>query len=264
MTGANPTIKTLWIGPRLSELESLSLRSFLHFGHEVELFQYEPVENVPRGVRLRDANEVLPVESIFHYEKKRSVAGFANWFRYSLLFDEGGIWVDTDVVCLRPFDFEQELVFGKEEIGRINNAVLGGPPAHPLFEFMRDQAERPNAFLPFDSWKDKRRKLKRRYLQGNRRGNVRWGEVGPIGLTRAVEHFDLGRFALPYRAFYPIHSKRWDSIFDESPSPCDDLFRTSYALHLWHEMFRDRSGFDKDAAFPESSFIERLKKRYEQ
>jgi hypothetical protein len=256
------TVKTLWIGPELSQLEALSLRSFMSCGHRVELFTYQDVDNIPKGVITRDANEILPESLIFKYRRKPSVAGFANWFRYTMLYKEGGIWADTDVICLKYFDFKAELVFGKEEYCKINNAVLGGEEGHFLFKFMMNQAENPNLILEFDTWKDKRRKFKRRFFQGNQRGNIKWGEVGPIGITRAVQHFNLEQFALPYHTFYPIHSKCWDSVFDKSLKDFTGVTRNSYALHLWHEMYRGKPNFDKNGTFDKDSLIEQLKTRY--
>lgn len=257
-----PIIKTLWIGDALSELEQLALRSFLACGHEVQLFTYGPVKGVPDGVVLREAAAILPEASIFRYKHSNSVAGFANWFRYKMLFEEGGIWVDTDVICLKRFDFSAELVFGREEYQKFNNAVLGGEKGHPLFQLMMNQAASPNDFLPFDNGRDKRRKLKRRYLQGNHRGNLKWGEVGPLGLTRAIHYMKLEKFGLPYTAFYPVYPKCWDAIFDNTyPSP-EKYFPESYAIHLWNEMFRSRASFDKNGQFPADSLIEALKRRY--
>jgi hypothetical protein len=238
------------------------LRSFLACGHRVELFLYEDVEGCPKGVTIRDANSIIPESDIFYYRKNGSVAGFSNWFRYKMLFEEGGIWVDTDVMCLKRFDFQSALVFGKEEHSRINNAVLGGERGHPLFAFMMKQASSPNSPFPVDSPRVRRRKFVRKYFQGDERGNVRWGEAGPVGLTRAIRHLGLEHYALPYKAFYPVHSRCWDAVFDESYPAVDDYFPDSYAIHLWNEMMRQDSGFDKNARFPEGSLIEVLKRRY--
>ena len=37
------------------------------------------------------------------------------------------IWVDCDVYCRRPFDFDGDHVFGWEKPGLVCNAVLGLP-----------------------------------------------------------------------------------------------------------------------------------------
>jgi hypothetical protein len=50
-----------------------------------------------------DGNEILPEKSIFTYQQepgKGSYGGFAKFFRYMLLFQKGGCWVDTSSVSL--------------------------------------------------------------------------------------------------------------------------------------------------------------------
>ena len=256
------TIKTLWIGSNLGVIEQLCLRSFIECGHRVEIFIYQDVMGIPDGVTIRDANDILPEREIFFYRHKKSVAGFSNWFRYKLLYLEGGIWVDMDVICLKPFEFEQPLFFGREDIYRFNNAVLGAPKGSELMKFMMDQADSPNTVLPYDTIRQRRRKFFRKYFQGNDRGNVKWGEVGPLGLTNAIRHFGLDEHALPYTAFYPIHPLCWDAIFDETYSDIEAFFPNTYAIHLWNEMMRSKMDFDKNADFPENSLIETLKRRY--
>ena len=102
-------IQCLWIGRALSPLEQLSIRSFLANGHEVHLYLYEQIEGVPRGTRVRNAERVLPRSAQFLYREHPSYAGFSNFFRYRLLLEKGGWWVDLDTICLRPFDFRLRL-----------------------------------------------------------------------------------------------------------------------------------------------------------
>ena len=45
-----------------------------------------------------------------------SLAAFSNLFRYKLLLERGGWWVDTDVICLRPFRVRDELVIASEPV----------------------------------------------------------------------------------------------------------------------------------------------------
>ena len=86
-------------------MEQLSIASFLQNGHEYHLYVYDAVRNVPARAVIKDANEVLPASRIFQYKDQASYAGFANFFRYKLLLEHGGWWVDTDVICLKAFDF---------------------------------------------------------------------------------------------------------------------------------------------------------------
>jgi hypothetical protein len=44
----------------LSKLERACASSSLYHGHRFELFVYADVGNVPAGVMLRDANELVP------------------------------------------------------------------------------------------------------------------------------------------------------------------------------------------------------------
>src|SRR6185369_14164179 len=107
-------IQCLWIGPRLSAMERLAIASFLRHGHEVHLYTYGHVAGIPLGTVVRDGNEILPASRIFFYSDCGSPSGFANFFRYKLLLERGGWWVDTDMVCLKPFDFADEYVFASE------------------------------------------------------------------------------------------------------------------------------------------------------
>ena len=99
-------IQSLWIGPRLSMMERLSIASFLQNGHSYILYAYGPVEGLPEDAELKDANEILPSCVIFTYAEYATCSGFSNFFRYKLLLERGGWWVDTDMICLRPFEFD--------------------------------------------------------------------------------------------------------------------------------------------------------------
>lgn len=255
-------IKTLWIGSSLSTIEQLSLKSFIAHGHRVELFTYGLVNNVPEGVDVRDANDILTKDKIFQYKKKTSYAAFADWFRYKMLYLEGGCWVDTDVVCLKPFDFDMDFFAGFESSDKINNAVLGAKDGMEFFSFMASQAENPNQLLPYDSFRDKRKKIYRKYFLGNHRGRIKWGEVGPEGLTKAVYYYRLYQNVLSTKAFYPVPCDRWTEIFDDSYPNASNYFPDSFAIHLWNEKIRRQPNFYKDASFTKNSLIEFLKSKY--
>ncbi|MCF8323269.1 MAG: hypothetical protein K9I26_09045, partial [Flavobacterium sp.] len=104
-----PIIQSLWIGDTLSLNEQLCITSFLFHGHEFHLYTYGTIKNVPDDTIIKDANRIIPSDKIFKY-RKGSYAGFADWFRYKLLFEKGGFWVDTDVICMKPFLFDSNII----------------------------------------------------------------------------------------------------------------------------------------------------------
>ena len=251
-----------WHGPALSRLERLCMASFVAHGHAVLLHVYEAPVNVPKGVTLADAGKVLPRERLFKHAESGSFALFADGFRYRLLLEHGGLWVDTDVVCLQPFAFTSGEVFGWQDENIINNAVLGLPKGHRLAQWMNEVCERPDRVLPYDSLKMRRRKLMRRWLPGDARRTVTWGETGPNGLTAAARHLHCTGAALPFWHFYPIGYSNWHTVFDSSLRDNQGLIAASHGLHLWNEMARRSPGFDKNGRFPPDSLFERLCARY--
>jgi hypothetical protein len=235
----NEIIQGLWIGDALSTMERLSIASFLAHGHEYHLYAYGEVANVPPGTRLRDAREVLPESRIFRYAKHPSYAGFANFFRYRVLLDRGGWWVDTDAVCLRPFDFAEDYVFGSEPTAH-------GDPT-PTSGFIKAPAG--SEAMAF-AWKQ---------CQSKDPGRLTWGETGPRLVAEVIREFSLGRFLHGPSTFAPIPHFDWERVLE--PVWAGDFPAETRAVHLWNEMWR-RGGRDKDAHYPPDCLYERLKARY--
>lgn len=109
----------LWIGNELSLMELLTIKSFIRHGYTFHIWVYESLKNeLPNECNVCDANEIIPFEKVFRYKYssqfgtgKGSYAGFSDIFRYKLLYEKGGWWVDMDVTCLRPFDVEAPYFF---------------------------------------------------------------------------------------------------------------------------------------------------------
>ncbi|WP_353572791.1 glycosyltransferase [Candidatus Albibeggiatoa sp. nov. BB20] len=124
-----PIIQSLWIGDALSPMEQLCISSFLKNGHSFHLYTYDTVKNIPKDTIVMDANEIIPRNKIFKYKMYDSYAGFANMFRYKLLLEKGGYWVDSDIVCLQPFEQKQAYVLAsaKRKKGglKATNCVMG-------------------------------------------------------------------------------------------------------------------------------------------
>lgn len=116
-----PIVHSLWVGSALSPLEMLTIHSYVANGCQFWLWSYDQNSiELPEGAVQKDAREILPEREVFRYSEdtlldlpsgRGSHAGFAEIFRYKLLFEHGGWWSDMDVTCLKPLDFECEYVF---------------------------------------------------------------------------------------------------------------------------------------------------------
>ena len=219
-------------------MEQLSIASFLENGHEYDLYVYDGVTNVPARAMVRDANEILPASRIFQYKHQASYAGFANFFRYKLLLERGGWWVDTDVICLKPFDFADEYVFASELDGEtevIASGVIKAPAGCGLMAYAWHACAAKNP------------------------ERLKWGETGPRLMTEAVRRFSLEHYKKPYHYFSPVGYFDWRCVLD--PEADGLLHDDSYAIHLWNEMWR-AAGQDKNATYDPNCLYEQLKTRY--
>lgn len=258
-----PIIQSLWIGNDLSNVEKLCISSFLKNGHEFHLYTYGKIHNLPAGTILKDANQIIPESDVFT-QHNGSYAAFSDWFRWKLLVIMGNFWVDTDVVCLKPFDFEEnELIFGFQGGQYLGSAVLGFPKGHEACKFIESVCNNPHQFLPYDSNVWKFHKLIRK-LKNKHRSNIGWGEAGgPSGMPNAFKYLNILNQAKEFTFFYPIHYSNFHAVFNETLCNDINLFSNTYAIHLWNEMLRSREEkYDKNGTYSKKSLFEQLKSKY--
>ena len=83
-------------------------------GHPVRVWSYSPEKLaflVPEGVELRSAEDVIPRPLYEQILAVSEIRYFSDMFRYAVLYEHGGLWMDTDVVLLRPFPFRGDHFF---------------------------------------------------------------------------------------------------------------------------------------------------------
>ncbi|HKP73417.1 MAG TPA: glycosyltransferase [Pyrinomonadaceae bacterium] len=231
-------IQGLWIGAELSVMEQLSVASFLKNGHEYHLYVYDEVRNIPAGAVVKDGNAILPASMIFMYKEQKSYSGFSNFFRYKLLLERGGWWVDTDTVCVRPFDFAEEYVFSTEMFRGeevVNSGVIKAPAGSEAMAY---------------AWG---------YCEAQDVNELRWGQTGPRLTAETVAKFSLERYRQPHQAFCPVSFPEWETVLQ--PDAEWTFGETTRAVHLWNEMWR-RGGRDKNARYDASCLYEQLKRRF--
>ena len=96
-------VQSLWVGNPLSDMETYCIRSFMNAGHEFHLYTYGKVKNIPNGVIIKNGNAIMPAKDIFRL--KETFLPFSDIFRYKMLYEKGGYWVDLDMICIKKLDF---------------------------------------------------------------------------------------------------------------------------------------------------------------
>ncbi|MGF1659667.1 MAG: hypothetical protein ACFCUS_09560 [Rubrimonas sp.] len=127
-------IVTFWTGPRVSDLDRLCIASWRALGYEAVVYAYEEVSNLPSGVALRDAETILPRRFLFDDAPTLGPPTRANLFRLALLRAGAGIWLDTDVLLLRPLPQPPDILVSLERGGWLCNGILWARRDFPMME----------------------------------------------------------------------------------------------------------------------------------
>lgn len=224
----NNELFTLWINEnnRLPELQHLSIKSMLLTGHKVTLFTYEELENVPVGVEIADANDVLDKSEIFTYKEgfnKGSYSGFANIFRYVCLQETHKSWFDCDILAVK----------------NINDTIPDGPVISSQYGI--DGSIRPNnAFLRL-SKDDQLLKSIRNTLKTIDLGNVKHGETGPALLKSVMDahHGEYYMYLTDPNFVSPINFFKYTEYLNPSERVVPKLnLDEIWGFHIWNAMFR--------------------------
>jgi mannosyltransferase OCH1-like enzyme len=154
--------------------------------------------------RDRDVRRLLPADVV---ARARHHTELSDLVRFEVLRRHGGVYVDTDVECLRPFEdlLQGECaLMGYERPGRVGAGVLAAVAGHPFFVDAATLA-RETVGLGANSA----------------------DATGPYFLTVLVrDHPDVT--ILSQEAFYPYG---WDE-----PERRHDDFPHSYAVHHWQRL----------------------------
>ncbi|MCK8465168.1 hypothetical protein MUY35_15015 [Aliiroseovarius sp. S1339] len=259
-------VGTLWIGGALSWMEQLCLKSFVDKGQKITLFSYENIPNVPAGVIRRDGREIIDTDDFIKYEHKNSFALFADWFRLHMIHKcSGMIWVDTDVYCHRPMNYDSDFVFGFELPGehRVNNAVLGLPSDSELLSEMLLFTEDRYSIAPFIAQR-KQREFQQAADDGNpvHISQQPWGVWGPMMVTHYVHKLGLEELVQPLDAFYPITFRERVEMLQPASVVEAKLTANTTALHLWASN-KKQIGNQHHGLPPVGSYLEQLVKHHD-
>jgi hypothetical protein len=211
-----PDIVTFWHGP-LDALRRTCLRSQVAAGHKVTVYSFDPIAGLPDGVGNAEAEAILPYA---FSEKLRppqpdgswrdwTTLQFSDFFRMRLMAESAGLWLDPDVLLLKPIDLDPaKPYFAWERRRQIGNSVLYLPARDPIvlaFEALLEQDE----LTP--EWLALRHRLSfalRRLRGGSQRvSDLRVAIYGPPALTALAKRAGSLRGAMPRQSFYAVHAK---------------------------------------------------------
>jgi hypothetical protein len=219
-----PDVVTFWHGP-LDRLRQLCLKSQVAAGHKVTVYSFEPLGQLPDGVRNAEAEAILPHA---FSEKLRpaepdgrwsdwTTLQFSDFFRMRLMALGAGLWLDADVLLLRPVEIDPaKPYFAWERPRQLGNSVLYLPPGDSIvaaFERLMQQQElTPDWLAPRHRLRFALRKL---IGLSNRLSDIRIAIYGPPSLTALAGRADTLHCALPKKSFYAIHAEP-KGFFDRS------------------------------------------------
>jgi mannosyltransferase OCH1-like enzyme len=231
-------IQSFWYGQLLSTMERLSINSFLKNGHDVEIYSYGQIDNLPKGVILRDARDILPKDKLF-LDSAGSIASFSDWFRYKLLYEKGGWWIDLDVVCLRSFEDTPEYCFATENDSNtygtgITCCIIKSEAKSAFLKMILDYI---NSFPDYH--------------------DISWGEFGPALLHSVVQKFDSAEYIKDVHVFCPINWKEMNLLTEPNISFPNE----SMAIHMWNNLWGINK-MDKEGTYHPDSIYEKLKIKY--
>ncbi len=234
-----PIIQSLWIGEPLSNLEKLCIQSFLDNGHDFHLYIYDDVGDVPDGAIVKDATEIISAGEIYGHKhgKNNSFAPFSDRFRFELLYKKGGYWVDMDTVCIKPFDFQTQIVLSQNiehehnKFMRCSMHVIKFPAGHPALKELTERCANFNKT--------------RRYMSFY------------YAFSDVVMSHDLFHFSQPPLCFNST-VKPFLGCFPTGI----DLPRQTHAVHISDNALKKHNIYGKNDIFHEHSLYELLKKQH--
>lgn len=104
-------VNAFFYGNKLSLMEKLTIYSFLSNNYKFKLFSYDKsfCDIQHNNFELINANEILEQKHFFTYKGNgdcpaNSVGGFSDIFRFKILQQLDGWYVDMDVTCLKNFE----------------------------------------------------------------------------------------------------------------------------------------------------------------
>jgi 2-polyprenyl-3-methyl-5-hydroxy-6-metoxy-1,4-benzoquinol methylase len=165
-------------------------------------------------MRLWTEREIRTFENLDLLSKCSSLAQRADIVRYEALFREGGVYLDTDMECVRniePLIQDVNLFACWQRSGILSNAIFGASPGHPA---MGELVKRSRSDFRTDPW----------------------NAMGPPLFTKVVTAQD-GALIVPRKTFIPYTRAEYEA-FPKHPMeglvPPPESYSINHRSSVWH------------------------------
>jgi hypothetical protein len=211
-----PDIVTFWHG-RLDRLRQVCLCSQVAAGHKVTVYSFDPLPGLPEGVGNAEAEAILPhafSERLHPAQPDGSwrdwtLLQFSDFFRMRLMAARAGLWLDADVLLLKPIEFDPaKPYFAWERRRQLGNSVLYLPADDAIVAAY-------TRLIATDDLEPDWLSLRHRFLltlrpligRSGRTADLRLAIYGPASLTALARRHGELQYALPKRSFYAVHAE---------------------------------------------------------
>ena len=227
-------VASLWIGARLHYLNQLCLLSHLRHGHPTTLYCTDTVTNVPDGVIVRPATDIMEIDRAI--VEQTSASFLSNVFRYKMIRATDAIWIDCDAFCHRPFpDGMQNIFAGHGFRGALNCGVVSIPSKGALIDQLLDYYDNlPSAPAWFNKQQRKRlEKQDRSIPHAVRIYNAERTAFGPQAFTYFAQQTGDYDKALSPDYLYPVPFQLNDVFFDPYGRVEGHFTDATLSVHLY-------------------------------
>jgi hypothetical protein len=210
-----PDVVTFWHGP-LDALRLTCLRSQVAAGHKVTVYSFDPLAGLPDGVGNAEAEAILPhafCERLRPPQQDGSwrdwtVLQFSDFFRMRLMAEGAGLWLDADVLLLKPVEIDQTRpYFAWERPRQLGNSVLYLPPGDPIVVAFANLIQQEELTPDWLAIRHRLTFALQRWRGGsNRLSDIRVAIFGPAALTALARRASELHHALPKKSFYAVHA----------------------------------------------------------
>lgn len=227
-------VASLWIGPKLHYINQLCLLSHVRQGHPTTLYCTDEVSNVPEGVTVRPATEIMDID--MNVVRQTSESFLSNVFRYKMIQATDAIWIDCDAYCHSPFPDGMDHIFaGHGFRGALNCGVVYIPPKGELISQLLDYYENlPAAPAWFN--KQQRKRLDKQdpaLPQAVRIYNAERTSFGPQAFTWFAQQTGDYEKALSHDYLYPVPFQLNDVFFDPYGRVEGHFTDNTLSVHLY-------------------------------